>query len=102
MRLGLAGKKSRWTEQEIALLREMVEQGKGDEEIAAFLRRAVVAVTRKRFRLGLVRWRQAPRHDEAARLSGLLEDVVLLLRAKAPHHEVLETIYEGWAGAKDT
>ena len=100
MRLGLARKKPRWTEQETATLREMVETSCSDPEIAKVIGKPVVAVQRKRQCMGLVRWRQQPRHDEAAKLAALLEDVVLLLRAKAPHHEILETIHEGRAGAE--
>lgn len=100
MRLGLSHKKPRWTSKETATLREMVEASRSDPEIAKVIGKPVVAVQRKRQCMGLVRWRQQPRHDEAAKLAALLEDVILLLRAKAPHHEILETIYEGRAGAE--
>lgn len=99
LRLGLSHKKPRWTKQETATLREMVEASQDDTEIAKAVGKPLGAIKRKRKRqcMGLVRWRQQPRHDEAANLAALLEDVVLMLRAKAPHREILETIYEGRA-----
>ena len=101
MRLGLAKVKPPWTKHEATTLREMIESGKTSEDVAAALGRPLSAVQRKRQAMGLVKWRQQPRHDEAKVLANLLEDVVLLLRTKAPHREILEAIYEARAGARD-
>lgn len=97
VQLGLSKKKAQWKPREVALLREMVEASKTNAEIGEALGKDPTAVQRKRQALGLVQWRQQPRHDEAAKLGALLEDVVLMLRVKAPHREILETIYEGRA-----
>jgi hypothetical protein len=96
-RLGLAQAKPGWTDEEETALRELVEQDVPHEEQARRLGKSPTAVSRKRQALGLVRWRQQPRHDEAAKLASLLEDVELLLRAKRPHREILDAIHEGRA-----
>ncbi len=97
MRLGLAKPKARWTDAEEALLRELVEQDVPHDEQVRRTGKSDQAVKHKRQELGLVRWRQKPRHDLAAHLESLLEDVELLLRAKRPHREILDTIHEGRA-----
>jgi hypothetical protein len=93
MRLGLADRKPPWTTEEIVILWEMVEAEVPHEEQCVRLGRSHSAVSRKRQSLGLGRWRQQPRHDLAAKLDVLLDDVTTMLRAKRSPAEILEFIY---------